>query len=261
MAKPDKQVIKRQIYEPFGFRIGVYDLDCHHSINQWLVERAYTLDKFSREHEGTFWEVPGADMGVRTKYNDNKESFIGAHTWIMNRCHNFPGFPEELLGKIMTCTYDYAKYVGASLKSPENCMLYLERGWSTITKPGDAIKGHNHSRHMFSSAYYPSHSPEQGDLWFDRGDPYEHFLLYEPNRGPSERSHIKVKPGQFVIFPSVAMHGTDVNKSTKDRISYSFDIDPVGLDYKLPPTKIVEDAWHDFNTTITKIGLTEALSE
>ena len=38
-------------------------------------------------------------------------------------------------------------------------------------------------------------------------------------------------------------------------------MDPVGLDYKLPPTKIVEDAWHDFNTTITKIGLTEALSE
>ena len=261
MTKPEKQVIKRQIYEPFGFQVGVYDLGCNQSINPWLVKNAYTLDKFSRENTDAFWEVPGANMGVRTKYNDNNESFIGAHTWIMNRIHNLPGFPDELLGKIMTCTYDYAKYIGASLKAPDNCMLYIERCWSTITKPGDVIKGHNHSRHMFSSAYYPSHTPDQGDLWFDRGDPYDAHVLYDPNKGPAERSQIKVKQGQFVIFPSIALHGTNVNKSTKDRISYSFDFDAVGFDYKLPPVKIVKDAWHGFNTTLVKIGLTEALSE
>lgn len=261
MVKPEKQVIQRQVYEPFDFKVAVYDLGCEPSINPWLVKRAYTLDKFSQENTDVFKKIPGADMGVRTKYNDNNESYIGAHTWVMNRIHNFPGFPQELLGKIITCVYDYAKHVGASLKSPDNCMLYIERCWSTITKPGDVIKGHNHSRHMFSSAYYPSHTPDQGDLWFDRGDPYNHPVLYAPNKGPAERSHIKVKKGQFVIFPSVALHGTDVNNSKEDRISYSFDFDAIGFDYKLPPANIVQDAWKGFNNTIMDIGLMEALSE
>ena len=261
MTEPNKQVIKRQIHEPFGYRVGVYDLDCTPSVNQWLTKRAYTLDKFSRENADVFKKIPGGETGVRTKYNDNNESFIGAHTWIMNRSHNFPGFPQELLGKIMTCTYDYAKYIGASLKAPSNCALYIERCWSTITKPGDVIKGHNHARHMFSSAYYPNLLPKQGNLWFDRGDPHNHSILYEPNKGPAERIQMEIKTGQFVIFPSVVLHGTQPNKSDEDRISYSFDFEPIGYDYKLPPSNLVQSAWQDFNSTILDIGLTEALLE
>ena len=225
----NEQDIKRKIYEPFGFQVGVYDLVCDPSINQWLIKTAYVLDKFSQENTDTFHGIPCSETtlktDVRTHYNVNNESFIGAHTWIMNRCHNFPGFPEEFLRKIMTCVYDYAKYIGISrLKSPNNCTLYMDRCWSTITKSGDIIKGHNHSQHMFSSVYYPSHTLKQGDLWFDRGDNCNRNVKFEPNRGANEQSVLKVQQGQFVIFPSNVFHGTQKNRSNEDRISYSFNI-------------------------------------
>jgi len=261
MTKPNKQVIKRQIHEPFGHRVGVYDLGCSPSVNKWLIDRAYILDKFSRENADVFKKIPGGEMGVRTKYNDNHESFIGAHTWIMNRCHNFPGFPQELLGKIITCVYDYAKYIGMALNTKSNCALYMERCWSTITKPGDVIKGHNHTRHTFSSAYYPNLLPEQGNLWIDRGEPYDHPVLYELNKGPAERIQMEIKTGQFIIFPSVVLHGTEPNNSKEDRISYSFDFNSIGYAYQLPPPNLVNEAWQDFNLTLANIGLTEALSE
>ena len=262
MTVPNKQVIKRQIHEPFGYRVGVYDLDCTPSTNQWLIEKAYILDKFSRENAGVFKKIPGGETGVRTKYNDNNESFIGAHTWIMNRCHNFPGFPQELLGKIMTCTYDYAKYIGVRFPTPSNCALYIDRGWSTITKPGDVIKGHNHAVHTFSSAYYPNLLPKQGNLWIDKGNnATTDGIIYNVNKGPADRIQMEIKAGQFIIFPSAILHGTNKNKSEEDRISYSFDFNPIGYDYHLPPPNLVDKAWEEFNSTLKDIGLTEVLSE
>ena len=72
---------------------------------------------------------------------------------------------------------------------------------------------------------------------------------------------MEIKTGQFVIFPSVALHGTQQNESDEDRISYSFDFDPIGYDYQLPPSNLVKSAWQDFDSTLLDIGLTEALSE
>jgi uncharacterized protein (TIGR02466 family) len=255
----NEQNIKRKIYEPFGFPVGVYDLECDPSINQWLIKTAYALDNFSQENTDIFHKISGAGTGVRTLYNNNNKSFIGAHTWIMNRCHNFPNFPTGFSEKIMKCVYDYAKFIGMSLRSSKNCTLYIERCWPTITKSSDVIKGHNHSQHIFSSVYYPSHTPKQGDLWFDRGDNCNRNVKFESNKGADEKSLLKIQQGQFVIFHSNVFHGTQENKSNEDRISYSFDIDSIGVDYKLPPTKIVQDVWKDFNTTITNSGLMEVL--
>jgi hypothetical protein len=84
-------------------------------------------------------------------------------------------------------------------------------------------------------------------------------VKFESNKGADEKSLLKIQQGQFVIFPSNVFHGTQENKSNEDRISYSFDIDSIGVDYKLPPTKIVQDVWKDFNTTITNSGLMEVL--
>jgi uncharacterized protein (TIGR02466 family) len=242
--------------------VGVYDIDCSPSVNKWLIDRAYILDKFSRENADVFKKIPGGEMGVRTKYNDNHESFIGAHSWVMNRCHNFPEFPQELLRKILTCVYDYAKYIDMAFNTKSNSALYVERCWATITKPGDVIKGHNHAVHIFSSVYYPNLLPEQGNLWIDRGDPlYNDRIIYETNKGPAERIQMESKTGQFIIFPSIILHGTEPNNSKEDRISYSFDFDSIGYAYKLPPPNLVNEAWQDFNLTLANIGLTEALSE
>ena len=88
-----------------------------------------------------------------TKFNQHKESYIGAHTPPFNRCHMFPGFPQIFLEEMLHCVYDFAKHCGIELRSPSACMFYIERGWSTITKPNDTIDGHTHITHTISSAY------------------------------------------------------------------------------------------------------------
>ena len=166
-------------------------------------------------------------------------------------------------------------YAGFGEKLNENLVKLLEN-FNNTSAPSNKITGQlwydqtNKQINVYTGAKWKpvgsttnsTTSPinaVQGDLWFDRGDNCNRNVKFEPNKGANEQSVLKVQQGQFVIFPSNVFHGTQKNRSNEDRISYSFDIDPIGFDYKLPPTKIVQDVWNDFNTTITKIGLTEAL--
>ncbi len=78
----------KTIFDPLDFQLVQYKLDCSDEVNQYLIDYAYKLDTFAQNNE-----IDG--MNPRgTKYNQDKESYIGAHTPPFNRCHMFPGFPQ-----------------------------------------------------------------------------------------------------------------------------------------------------------------------
>ncbi len=243
----------KTIFDPLDFQLVQYKLDCSDEVNQYLIDYAYKLDTFAQNNE-----IDG--MNPRgTKYNQDKESYIGAHTPPFNRCHMFPGFPQIFLEEMLHCVYDFAKHCGIELRSPSACMFYIERGWSTITKPNDTIDGHTHITHTFSSAYYPSWEEDQGGIWFQAKKDQDDHSIYEKSKGKNEQVCIKPETGSLFLFRSWTPHGTLPNKSEKDRVSYSFDFGEVGLDYKMPPVELLQGMWNDFYKNLDDIGLREAL--
>jgi len=245
----------KTIIDPLGFPLIQYKLECADKVNDILIEQAYIMNKFVDEnHKNIFGMNPKG-----TKYNNDKDSYIGAHTPPFNRCHMFPGFPVEFLEELLHCVYDFAKHCGVELRQPSSCMFYVERGWSTITKPGDIIDGHTHITHTFSSAYYPNWKEGQGGIWFQRRKHDDDHSMYEKFKGANEQVAFQPVAGSVFLFPSWIPHGTLKNESDEDRISYSFDIGEVGLDYKLPPTSLIENMWKEFDNDLTNIGLMEVL--
>jgi uncharacterized protein (TIGR02466 family) len=250
-------MINKQIIDPIGIPLIQYDLECGEDLNKWLIDRAYTLDNHSEHNRD---KINGLHP-KGTKYNEDSESFIGAHTIPFNRSHMFPGFPEILIQKIIDCVYDFAQHFGVELRSPEAIMFYIERCWSTITKPHDKIEGHNHLSHTFSCSYYPDWEETHGGIWFQRVRHQEAHSVFRRDKGANEQITILPKTGSLLMFPSYVIHGTEPNSAGRDRISYSFDIGEIGLEYKLPPLELVQRIWKGFENCLHDMKITEALSK
>jgi uncharacterized protein (TIGR02466 family) len=250
-------MINKQIIDPFGIPVIQYDLECGEDLNKWLIDRAYTLDNYAEHNRD---KIKGYHP-KGTKFNENSESFIGAHTPPFNRSHMFPGFPEILVHNILDCVYDFSQHFGIELLPPESIMFYIERCWSTITKPHDKIDGHNHVTHTFSCAYYPDWEEAHGGIWFQRGKHPDAHVFFKEGAGANEQITVLPKTGSLIMFPSYIMHGTEQNNAGRDRISYSFDIGEIGSYYKLPPIALVEHMWKEFNNKLHDMKIMEALSK
>ena len=250
-------MINKQIIDPIGIPLIRYDLECGEDINKWLIDRAYTLDNYA-EHNRDKIKGPNPKG---TKFNENSESFIGAHTLPFNRSHMFPGFPEILIHKILDCTYDFAQHFGVELLSSETIRFYIERCWPTITKPKDRIGGHNHITHTFSCSYYPDWDEAHGGMRIYRGKHKDVHVFFDKDVGEHENITVLPKTGSLIMFPSYIRHGTERNNAGRDRISYSFDIGEIGAHYKLPPTGLVDDLWKEFSNTLHDMKIMEALSK
>ena len=50
------------------------------------------------------------------------------------------------------------------------------------------------------------------------------------------------------------LHGTETNKSNKDRISYSLDYNVIGLAHSIPPLPLVEKLQNDTAKELCSIG-------
>tara|TARA_Y100001935_G_scaffold239538_1_gene227313 strand:+ start:57 stop:749 length:693 start_codon:yes stop_codon:yes gene_type:complete len=125
--------------------------------------------------------------------------------------------------------------------------LYMTRSWATISNDRERIKQHKHQQSHISFAYYLKKDAEDSNIVF-----FEEYFRNEIIPGlftsPTLRKagvigkvnlfnapsvDIKVEEDDIVIFPSKALHGTQVNQSNKQRISISGDVVCVAKDSEL----------------------------
>jgi uncharacterized protein (TIGR02466 family) len=143
------------------------------------------------------------------------------------------GFPP---GMAVTCTIDsyifnnpklkklkefcelHVNRIGAQLKAEEKELeFYITQSWINVVKPGKNHPPHYHSNSIISGVFYVS-TIEHDNLIFH--DPFV-------DNGPIKINEpllfaLGVSNYQLVLFPSWMKHGVDVNPSTKNRISISF---------------------------------------
>jgi uncharacterized protein (TIGR02466 family) len=72
--------------------------------------------------------------------------------------------------------------------------------------------------------YYVKATPEQGNIFFERGDNAEYFLppMEKPNYFTSTATTYKAMTSAIYIFPGWLKHSVQPNLTSEDRISVSF---------------------------------------
>jgi len=102
--------------------------------------------------------------------------------------------------------------------------LQIQNIWLNINGPGSYNHLHNHAGSILSGVYYVKATPEQGNIFFERGDNAEYFLppMEKPNYFTSTATTYKAMTNAIYIFPGWLKHSVQPNLTSEDRISISF---------------------------------------
>ena len=97
--------------------------------------------------------------------------------------------------------------------------------WGNIQKPGEQLRTHAHHNNILAGVFYLNENDDFPLLRFER----PHFGSFDPLVGKfnayNQGSYlIKPERNKVVLFPAMLSHGVDVNQSTEDRLSISFNV-------------------------------------
>ena len=102
--------------------------------------------------------------------------------------------------------------------------------WGNILKPGETHSPHTHSNNFLSGVYYLNSDAKTGIIFQDPR-PAADVLVPRKKTKTNENSNLLSyisKQNRLIIFPSWLVHWVPINKSKKDRISISFNIQVKG---------------------------------
>ena len=102
--------------------------------------------------------------------------------------------------------------------------------WGNILKPGETHPPHTHSNNFLSGVFYLESDAETGIIFSDPR-PAADVLVPRKKTKTNENSNLLSyisKQNRLIIFPSWLVHWVPINKSKRDRISISFNIQVKG---------------------------------
>lgn len=107
-------------------------------------------------------------------------------------------------------------------------MVLDHQAWVNISPPGASNQIHYHPNCHFSGVYYISlKAPECGSIFFR--DPRVASRMFTApvttlNPFTAEEERMRPEEGRMYVFPGWLEHGVDINESSQDRISISFNV-------------------------------------
>ena len=152
-----------------------------------------------------------------------------------------------LLQEIKKTIIKYIKHLGIDDNKID---IYMTRSWATVSNGKERILRHKHKQSHISFAYYLKKDLEDSNIVFYN----EYFqneiipglftsrtmraggVLKQANLFNTPSLDIKIEEDDILVFPSKTRHGTQPNKSNKERISISGDVICVAKDSELLET-------------------------
>jgi len=102
--------------------------------------------------------------------------------------------------------------------------------WATILKHGENHPPHTHSNNFLSGVFYVNSDAETGIIFQDPR-PAADVLVPRKKTKTQENSNLLSYPSnqnRLILFPSWLLHWVPINKSKRDRISISFNVQVKG---------------------------------
>lgn len=107
-------------------------------------------------------------------------------------------------------------------------VILRHQAWVNISPPGASNTIHYHANCHFSGVYYVSlKAPECGSIYFrDPRIASRMFTSPITKRSDFTAEEVRMRPeeGRMYVFPGWLEHGVEVNQSTQDRVSISFNV-------------------------------------
>lgn len=105
--------------------------------------------------------------------------------------------------------------------------LIITGCWANVNPPGTGHRLHSHRNNYLSGAYYLQ--VQEGADTINFYDPKTQAGVIRPNPTEptaenTEVASLRVAPGSLLIFPAWLQHSVDANRSTRTRISFSFNL-------------------------------------
>ena len=156
-----------------------------------------------------------------------------------------------LLKEIKKIIIKYLNHLGVDENKID---IYVTRSWATISNGNEKIWPHKHKQSHISFAYYLRKNLDDSNIMF-----YDEYhknevipglftsrtirkggVLKSSNLLNAPTIDIEIEEDDILVFPSKSLHGTQLNKSNKGRISISGDIvciakDSEYLENLMPP--------------------------
>ena len=109
--------------------------------------------------------------------------------------------------------------------------------WGNIQKPGETLRTHQHHNNILAGVFYLNENDDFPPLRFYKDQLSSFDPIVSKYNIYNQGSYlIKPERNKVVLFPAMLSHGVDVNQSTEDRLSISFNVMLRGR-YSLPEQK------------------------
>ena len=158
--------------------------------------KKYILDLWNKRDYDNNWQTKSADLHKKKEFKEFSELIIENNKKIID-----------------ILKYDVANIVITDM-------------WANVLKPGESHSPHTHSNNYLSGVYY-LYSDEAAGITFQDPRPAADVLVprkKEVGLNNSNLAFYTSKINRAIIFPSWLMHWVPVNKSIKNRISVSWNI-------------------------------------
>ena len=151
----------------------------------------------------------------------NKSNFLGWHSKNFDLELEQPRFFVNSISSQLNSVFND---MGWNIKNQE---VKITGMWAIINKKNASNSMHIHSNNYISSAYYVKAPKNCGDIVFY--DPrfaatYRYPKISKTNKLNSNIVSFQPKEGMLVLFPSYLQHSVNLNKSNKERVVISFNI-------------------------------------
>jgi uncharacterized protein (TIGR02466 family) len=105
--------------------------------------------------------------------------------------------------------------------------FYILDSWANMNGAGKAHTRHNHPNCVLSGVYYVQAPENGGDIIFHDPRPQTSIFvpaIKQPTPHNIAQRYIKPADGLMILFPAWLEHSTEINTSTDNRLSISFNI-------------------------------------
>ena len=169
-------------------------------------------------------DVIGGDMhkasgGMRQNFGNS----ISEDTYIFN---------SKLKEIKQFCAQHIKIYVEQVISPHINLDFYITQSWLNVTKQGESHQKHSHSNSIISGVFYISTIENDTVCFHDIHTNLKeqlHILSRTQHKFNSAERILSVKALDLVMFPSWLEHHVNLNETTVDRISLSFNVFAKGI--------------------------------
>ena len=185
-------------------------------------QKVFSTNIFIKDNFLAPQRLPAMQEEIETLYKQKTTNYDNWQTGSnLDKTEPFKSFATDI-GKASFDVFDKLNYNVQDIE--------ITGMWGNILKPGETHSPHTHSNNFLSGVYYLNSDAETG-ITFSDPRPAADVIVPRKKTKTNENSNLLSyisKQNRLIIFPSWLVHWVPINKSKKDRISISFNIQVKG---------------------------------